>query len=538
MSIRNPNDPAGMDSFYGTFLDGQSPLSEWGNSVNKTLDDSISLSKTPVQNIASLLTLSGLVTMGANWDIGINILSVNDGEVKDITAVSLAYLVGLDQTLKKADSPEFTNVTIGTLTGVIKGVAGDIEGVADTDDLPIGSTNLYHTDDLVNTLIKNNTGITWAYDPDAVPDPTLTPTLDDITIAQLATTTAGYIIVTDGSGVPDYVSLTVGAGIVADGTVTIADNSHTHDLAHYTKTEIDDEPPTSTAFFEGEVSGKKQVHWNNITNKPATYAPTSHNIISGHNIAATLYEGEVLKATGLSAFSFMQLQHNELSGVTDNLHHNKAHAITVDHGATDLTYSQLSNQVDFIGAGSPNALTYAYHAHEGGSGSSMVNWANILNPPATMPPTTHNHSVIMGWNASTIYARAYPSVFRTVYDTQGYVEFWDSYDSSDWVEFYLPNNANGKIVTNIWFQVWFTNYAIISMTSAIAYSVVSGNGSSTTYKFNDTFHYPSSQDEMFVNTNNFTMTDKHQFYLRLWTNNNQKWRINAIYVEFYDFTND
>jgi hypothetical protein len=37
----------------------------------------------------------------------------------------------------------------------------------------------------------------------------------------------------------------------------------------YSQAEID-------AFFEGEASGKKQVHWDRVTNKPSTYAPSAH----------------------------------------------------------------------------------------------------------------------------------------------------------------------------------------------------------------------------------------------------------------------
>ncbi|MBA7704287.1 hypothetical protein ES703_113089 [subsurface metagenome] len=39
-------------------------------------------------------------------------------------------------------------------------------------------------------------------------------------------------------------------------------SAHTHDDRYYTETEID-------AFFEGEVAGKKQVHWDRVTNKPS-----------------------------------------------------------------------------------------------------------------------------------------------------------------------------------------------------------------------------------------------------------------------------
>ena len=46
--------------------------------------------------------------------------------------------------------------------------------------------------------------------------------------------------------------------------------SHDHDDRYYTEAEIN-------RFFEGESSGKKQVHWNRVTDKPSAYPPATHN---------------------------------------------------------------------------------------------------------------------------------------------------------------------------------------------------------------------------------------------------------------------
>lgn len=84
-------------------------------------------------------------------------------------------------------------------------------------------------------------------------DPSIPSIWDSIPFA--TTTTKGVIIVGDG--------LNISEGVLSvDGDIFSLTN-------YYTKTEIDD-------FFEGEASGKKQVHWDRITSKPSTFTPSSH----------------------------------------------------------------------------------------------------------------------------------------------------------------------------------------------------------------------------------------------------------------------
>ena len=45
---------------------------------------------------------------------------------------------------------------------------------------------------------------------------------------------------------------------------------HKHDDRYYTQDQTD-------GFFEGESQGKKEVHWDRVTEKPTTYPPAPHN---------------------------------------------------------------------------------------------------------------------------------------------------------------------------------------------------------------------------------------------------------------------
>lgn len=84
-----------METFYGDFAPGDKMLSEWGDSVNATLDDKVSKSTSTGQSITSALTVVGTMTIQA-------------------------------------------------LAGVLKASSGVVSGGATTSDVPEGS-NLYYT---------------------------------------------------------------------------------------------------------------------------------------------------------------------------------------------------------------------------------------------------------------------------------------------------------------------------------------------------------------------------------------------------------
>jgi len=87
----------------------------------------------------------------------------------------------------------------------------------------------------------------------------------------------------------------------------------------YSQAEID-------AFFEGEDGGKKQVHWDRITNKPATFAPSAHTLAS-HSTRA----------------------HSELSDAPADAHHAQIHAAEHEVGGGDLlAFADITGFGDYL----------------------------------------------------------------------------------------------------------------------------------------------------------------------------------------------
>lgn len=87
----------------------------------------------------------------------------------------------------------------------------------------------------------------------------------------------------------------------------------------YSQAEVD-------AFFEGEDGGKKQVHWDRVTNKPATFAPSAHTLAS-HSTRA----------------------HAELSDAPADAHHTQSHAAEHEVGGGDLlTFSDITGFGDYL----------------------------------------------------------------------------------------------------------------------------------------------------------------------------------------------
>lgn len=130
----------------------------------------------------------------------------------------------------------------------------------------------------------------------------------------------------------------------------------------YSEAEID-------AFFEGEDSGKKQVHWDRVTNKPETYPPSAHTLAS-HSSKA----------------------HSELTGITANQHHAQSHTLVShtarDHhhlvGLADDDHTQYHNNAR-------GDARYYTKTQLQTSGQSQVHWDNITNKLSKYPPDDHYH---------------------------------------------------------------------------------------------------------------------------------------------------
>jgi hypothetical protein len=106
-------------------------------------------------NLTTNITTSGL-SEGANLyytDTRVRAAITINGTTNQISASTIngTTTLGTPQNINLTATPTFAGLTLTGLTGVLKTVAGIIQGNATTDDLPEGKTNLYYT----NTRAQN-----------------------------------------------------------------------------------------------------------------------------------------------------------------------------------------------------------------------------------------------------------------------------------------------------------------------------------------------------------------------------------------------
>ena len=83
----------------------------------------------------------------------------------------------------------------------------------------------------------------------------------------------------------------------------------------------------------------------------------SHILSGGYHTESGLTTGHVIRATGAAAFSWQQLQHSDLTGVSSDQHHNQQHDVVgADHTITASQYDLVgATAVDTIGLLTPSA---------------------------------------------------------------------------------------------------------------------------------------------------------------------------------------
>jgi hypothetical protein len=110
-------------------------------------------------------------------------------------------------------------------------------------------------------------------------------------------------------------------------------DGHNHDGRYYTETEL-------------QTSGSASVHWGNVTNKPATFAPAAHALVGSDHTASGLTAGHVVRASGPTTFAWAQLAHSDLSGVGTNTHTQiDSHiAATAAHGVSGAIVGTTDTQ--------------------------------------------------------------------------------------------------------------------------------------------------------------------------------------------------
>lgn len=223
---------------------------------------------------------------------------------------NLAKVVGMPGLLLAAGSPNTVQVLSGARLQLNSGstfvATTHLEaGVASTYDLGTSGVpwrKLYADEVVAGTITGSVSlgGQTWQYDT------------ADMYIRSSSASARTLYISNPSTG---SMSLDVEGSITVGGTVDGVDlaafksayDVHTHDTRYYTETEL-------------QTSGSASVHWNNLTNKPSTYAPSAHALVGADHTASGLTAGHVVKATGATTFAWAQLAHSDLSGIGTNTH--------------------------------------------------------------------------------------------------------------------------------------------------------------------------------------------------------------------------
>ncbi|GAH72705.1 unnamed protein product, partial [marine sediment metagenome] len=135
-----------------------------------------------------------------------------------------------------------------------------------------------------------------------------------------STATPYQILKADANGLPIDATNT-------DGQVSAAVTA-SHAKQHALSSAAD-HTGTITLTQHGDLSGDALTKhkWTQISNKPATFTPSAHGLVSASHTAAGLTIGHVVRATGAGAFAWAQLQHSDLGGVTANQHHAQTHTL-------------------------------------------------------------------------------------------------------------------------------------------------------------------------------------------------------------------
>ncbi|GAH78351.1 unnamed protein product, partial [marine sediment metagenome] len=118
-----------------------------------------------------------------------------------------------------------------------------------------------------------------------------------------STATTNQILKGDANGLPVDATNT---DAQVSGAVT-ASHAKQHALSSAA-----DHTGTITLTQHGDLSGDALTKhkWTQISNKPATFTPSAHGLVSASHTAAGLTIGHVVRATGAGAFAWAQLQHS------------------------------------------------------------------------------------------------------------------------------------------------------------------------------------------------------------------------------------
>lgn len=145
--------------------------------------------------------------------------------------------------------------------------------------------------------------------------------------------------VTTSVGGGSTISVDTSLFVLRDGTQAMLGN---FDVGGFSITNIN--------LIDGvDISSFYSSYTSHIANVNAHHNQV-HEIISSDHTASGLTAGNVIRASDATTFTFAQLQHNDLGGITANQHHNQVHNIIgSDHTVTGSAF-------DLIGLSATNTL--------------------------------------------------------------------------------------------------------------------------------------------------------------------------------------
>jgi len=195
----------------------------------------------------------------------------------------------------------------------------------------------------------------------------------------------------------------------------------------YSKTELDN-------FFEGEDAGKKQVHWDRITNKPATFTPSAHALAGAKHTASGLTIGHVVRASGATSFIWAELQHSDLGGVSADQHHPQSHSLA---SHSSKAHSELTG----VTSDQHHAQSHTLASHSTKPHSALTDVTenqhhtrnhNILSAdhPDSLPASVVRGDIMIG-NATPKWARLAKGASGTFLRSNGTDPSWAAIAAAD-----------------------------------------------------------------------------------------------------------
>jgi hypothetical protein len=214
----------------------------------------------------------------------------------------------------------------------------------------------------------------------------------------------------NGNGIVDQAEAVPWSGVTGKPT-TFTPSAHTHDERYFTETELslaggggivhwdnligvptlavgDMRKSVYDTDGDGIVNQAAMVLWSGVSGKPAAFPPAAHN----HD---DLYftESELSTSGGGGQVHWNNIT-NKPAFTTGNME--KGTYDTNNNGVVDAAESVPWSGV----TGKPGAFTPAEHHHDdryytetelSTSGQAVVHWGNLSNVPGTFTPSAHNH---------------------------------------------------------------------------------------------------------------------------------------------------